>query len=858
MAARSQTGTRRQRTFKDFRKLARSKRFAKYYFVASLVILGASTIFWSVIGSMIESQNADQLANTFLFDTPSATSGALLPTQHTFLLKTPLFWLVSLFGAQPILFTIATVLLSLLTVAGLAFILSRIEKRPLVLGTLFFALAAVLMYIPAQSYPGSLLPANFAMLTTRNIEYVLFIGAIILTLKAQRLRSVLFLLGIVGFIILFASDRLFVSLGLGTALISGLFFLVKRRRDLVKVSLRLLISVVVGYVGATIGLLLLSKVGLHTTGSADPYGLVTSPTSLVIAIVYGVLGILTNFGANPAFDAVALKDIPAHLVWGVFSPYGLGYIATVGVIIAAVRAGRVSLTSVLKKPARRTRPASWQTLLAPILLASTLTALLTFIASNHYYPADSRYLGVALFAGFITLAGSFMGRLKLDRIASMGLICGVAVLFGILFQLQNFSDQNAAVAQVSQRDTLIAATLKAHLVSTVLGSYWRVLPIKLNLPSINVTPLESCTSERQVLSSKAWQPNLKTTSFAYLLRLDGASASDPNCTLAQVTATYGRPDSSVVIAGTRLDPKELLLFYDEGIHILKPGTKNTQSDTITPVSVDTMPYTTCVNKTVMQFVAHQDDDILFMNPNLQHDISMGNCIRTVYFTAGDAGSNQSYWVDRQHGSEAAYAQMLGTPNVTWTERMVSLDASHIITIANPRGNHAISLIFLRLPDGNVDGRGFASQHHQSLKKLYARQILAMNAVDDRTQSYSYDALTGGLIHLMQVYKPEELRSQSTDPGSTVKDHSDHNAVGEFTTLSFGAYQTTNPAATLTYYLGYPVHNLPVNVMGEDYARKVATFLSFSKFDAATCHTLTQCNNNSVYGLYLGREYPSPF
>ena len=38
----------------------------------------------------------------------------------------------------------------------------------------------------------------------------------------------------------------------------------------------------------------------------------------------------------------------------------------------------------------------------------------------------------------------------------------------------------------------------------------------------------------------------------------------------------------------------------------------------------------------MYVVAHEDDSILFQNPDLQRDISNGRCVQTIFLTAGDA------------------------------------------------------------------------------------------------------------------------------------------------------------------------------------------------------------------------------
>ena len=49
----------------------------------------------------------------------------------------------------------------------------------------------------------------------------------------------------------------------------------------------------------------------------------------------------------------------------------------------------------------------------------------------------------------------------------------------------------------------------------------------------------------------------------------------------------------------------------------------------------------------MNIVAHQDDDILFMNPDIAHAIQGNHSILTVFLTAGDAGIGPAYMVTRE-------------------------------------------------------------------------------------------------------------------------------------------------------------------------------------------------------------------
>ena len=74
---------------------------------------------------------------------------------------------------------------------------------------------------------------------------------------------------------------------------------------------------------------------------------------------------------------------------------------------------------------------------------------------------------------------------------------------------------------------------------------------------------------------------------------------------------------------------------------------------------------TCGSGATMNFVAHEDDDLFFQSPNLLNEITAGTCLRTVYALAGDAGDDSTYWMDREAGVRAAYAQMMGVSN-SWS------------------------------------------------------------------------------------------------------------------------------------------------------------------------------------------------
>ena len=146
----------------------------------------------------------------------------------------------------------------------------------------------------------------------------------------------------------------------------------------------------------------------------------------------------------------------------------------------------------------------------------------------------------------------------------------------------------------------------------------------------------------------------------------------------------------------------------------------------------------CPNGSTMAVVAHEDDSLLFLSPDLSHDIQAKRCVRTVFVTAGDDGQGPGYWLSREDGAEAAYAEMAGVAD-TWSQSDAGI-SGHPMPLMTLVGDPQVSLVFMRLPDGDVDGSGFASTDFESLQKLYQGTISEMTTVDG-TSSYTKTGLT---------------------------------------------------------------------------------------------------------------------
>src|SRR3546814_4418800 len=85
--------------------------------------------------------------------------------------------------------------------------------------------------------------------------------------------------------------------------------------------------------------------------------------------------------------------------------------------------------------------------------------------------------------------------------------------------------------------------------------------------------------------------------------------------------------------------------------------RSTRTDTLFPYTTLFRSLLECHGIKDLAFVAHLDDDLLFMNPDIASNIEAGGCVQVVYLTASDAGEGEHYMLGRERGVRAAYAYM---------------------------------------------------------------------------------------------------------------------------------------------------------------------------------------------------------
>jgi hypothetical protein len=255
----------------------------------------------------------------------------------------------------------------------------------------------------------------------------------------------------------------------------------------------------------------------------------------------------------------------------------------------------------------------------------------------------------------------------------------------------------------------------------------------------------------------------------------------------------------------------------------------------------------CNKGVSMNIVAHEDDDLLFLSPDLIHDILSGRCVRTVFVTAGDAGKGCCYWKSREDGIRSAYALMAGVSS-PWTISDVFI-SGHRITIHTLRSHSKISLVFLRLPDGNFDGGGWPKNNYQSLRKLLAVTINDITAIDGSNSFNKADDLESTLLKLIKDYRPDKLRTQDIN-SAVLWDHSDHRAVASLVERADMRY--TAPHTFISYVDYIDLLYFP-NVPDADFDAKEKAFSVYADHDKEIgCYT---CFYNP-YFYWLKRQYIS--
>lgn len=291
-----------------------------------------------------------------------------------------------------------------------------------------------------------------------------------------------------------------------------------------------------------------------------------------------------------------------------------------------------------------------------------------------------------------------------------------------------------------------------------------------------------------------------------------------------------------------------------------PSPPATASPTPVPVvqpTVTPQPEPThglCDAGTLVAIWAHYDDDLIFGHTRVAEALAADWCVTIAYLSAGDAGKGVEYSRGREDGIRAAYDTLRGYDG-QWAESTDVLNTGVTVEEWTPVSDPRLTLLSFRLVDGNIDGSGFASMGYESMEKLASGSIPAIRDVDGPEQ-LTVDDITHSLTEIIVDAQPDALLTGM--PREAVElasgDHSDHSSAASFARAAWRSLGF-DPAA-VTFAIGYQTSSYDANVAGDELARKVAAFATYSQHDPVTanCHDLDSCLNLRLFGAWLQREY----
>ncbi|MFE4449263.1 ricin-type beta-trefoil lectin domain protein [Streptomyces sp. NPDC056796] len=209
-------------------------------------------------------------------------------------------------------------------------------------------------------------------------------------------------------------------------------------------------------------------------------------------------------------------------------------------------------------------------------------------------------------------------------------------------------------------------------------------------------------------------------------------------------------------------------------------------------------------------VAHPDDDLYFVNPEIRRTVQAGCPVTTVFLTAGDDGRTPEraaldYVEERERGVRAAYAQIVGVPD-RWTEGTVRVNGRSVRSLTLDGAPTPVRLLLFGLHDGRPEGQG-----RYSMLKLFVgtrRSIPFFGSKDTITG----DQLVKTLAALARQDKAQRILTLDYDNASFAfglggrVDHSDHGIGARY--FRQAGYAAGIPVSS---YLGYTMSSLAPNL-----------------------------------------------
>ncbi|MGA5194809.1 PIG-L family deacetylase [Streptomyces exfoliatus] len=282
---------------------------------------------------------------------------------------------------------------------------------------------------------------------------------------------------------------------------------------------------------------------------------------------------------------------------------------------------------------------------------------------------------------------------------------------------------------------------------------------------------------------------------------------------------------------------------------------------------------------VVQIVAHPDDDLFFMNPDVSQSLRSGNPLTSVYLTAGESdgvnarprdaagtlADKADYAEARQNGIRAAYAEMVtGSRTSPWERVAIPTAGGATAEMDTLRAEPQVKLVWLQIREaGSTTG-----DRPHSLNGLWHGRIPALGSQRSSGTpvgadfTYTKDQVVATIAGLLDRFRPTFVRMQDPSPGTypetgKLRDHQDHLYGARFTQAALARYADVpgHPHVGVQNYLGYPTSLLPHTLDPETAGAKLKTLKTYAWLDGVNdCGTAAGCGDLKVAARPGGRGW----
>ncbi|MCP2241629.1 PIG-L family deacetylase [Lentzea aerocolonigenes] len=223
----------------------------------------------------------------------------------------------------------------------------------------------------------------------------------------------------------------------------------------------------------------------------------------------------------------------------------------------------------------------------------------------------------------------------------------------------------------------------------------------------------------------------------------------------------------------------------------------------------------------VNIIAHSDDDLLFINPDIQPAILSGCPVRTIVLTADEFNgtdnlTREQLSAELHKGQRNAYAALAGVAS-TWT-RTAMVVAGKTVEVNTLDGKPTVQLVYLNLPDGGDDLHEDATKNLWTNTSYSTSTIVPTGSPANRVQTYRHADVVNVLVGLLAQFQPTVVRCQDPFPDDVryaagMPDHLDHIHTAKFAQKAVKSYMgpTGRPYALLVRYRCYNTRQAPANV-----------------------------------------------